>query len=61
MRSKGLENICWCFVSINELTINAKILHRRRGKFKILNDEYGGRYINKIVDASDIVHCNAEI
>ena len=61
MRSKGLENICWCLVSINELTINAKIVHKRRGKFKILNDEYGGRYINKIVDASDIVHCNSEI
>ena len=53
--------MCWCLVSINELTINAKIVHKGRGKFKILNDEYGGRYIDKIVDASDIVHCNSEI
>ena len=36
-------------------------MHKGRGKFKILNDEYGGRYINKIVDASDVVHCNVEM
>jgi hypothetical protein len=57
MRSKGLDNVYSCLVSINELTINAKIVHKGRGKFKILNDEYGGRYINKTVDASDVVRC----
>lgn len=58
---KGLENVCWCLVSINELIINAKIVHKGKGNFKILNDEYAGRYIDKIVDASDIIRCNSEI
>jgi hypothetical protein len=53
---------CWCFLFVNEgVKIEAKIVHKGRGKFKILNDEYGGRYINKIVDASDVVRCIVEI
>jgi hypothetical protein len=39
----------------------AKIIHKGRGKFKILNDEYGGKYTNKMVDASDVVRCRIEI
>jgi hypothetical protein len=39
----------------------AKIVHKGRGKFKILNDEYGGKYNNKIVDASDVIRCKIEI
>jgi hypothetical protein len=27
----------------------------------ILNDEYGGKYTHKIVDASDVIHCKIEI
>jgi hypothetical protein len=41
--------------------MKAKIVNKGRGKFKILNDEYGGRYIDKIVDLSDVVRCNVEI
>ena len=52
---------CWCFLCIDEVTVEAKIVHKGRGKFKILNDEFGGRYINKIVDASDVVRCIVEI
>lgn len=52
---------CWCFLYIDEVMLEAKIVHKGRGKFKILNDEFGGRYINKIVDASDIVRCIVEI
>ena len=49
---------CWCVLSINEgEKIEAKIIHKGRGKFKILEDKYGGKYINKIVDASDIIRC----
>lgn len=39
----------------------AKIVHKGRGKFKILNDEHGGKYNDKIVDASNIVHCKIDI
>jgi hypothetical protein len=52
---------CWCFLLIDGFGFDAKIVHKGRGKFKILNDEYGGKYSNKIVDASDIIRCKIEI
>jgi hypothetical protein len=55
------EHSCWCFLCIDHVTLEAKIIHKGRGKFKILNDEYGGKYNNKIVDASDVIRCKVEI
>jgi hypothetical protein len=52
---------CWCFLLIDGTKFEAKIVHKGRGKFKILNDENGGKYNNKIVDASDIIRCKIEI
>ena len=52
---------CWCFLHIDGTGFDAKIVHKGRGKFKILNDEYGGKYSNKIVDASDVVRCKIRI
>ena len=52
---------CWCFVSVDGTRFDAKIVHKGRGKFKIVNDEYGGKYSNKIVDASDVIRCKTEI
>ena len=52
---------CWCFVRIDGTGFDAKIVHKGRGKFKILNDEYGGKHSNKIVDASDVIRCKVEI
>jgi hypothetical protein len=52
---------CWCFLLIDGTRFEAKIVHKGRGKFKILNDEYGGKYNNKIVDASDVIRCKIEI
>ncbi|MFL6369887.1 MAG: hypothetical protein ACJ72F_03540 [Nitrososphaeraceae archaeon] len=52
---------CWCFLLIDGTKFEAKIVHKGRGKFKILNDEYGGKYNNKIVDASDVIRCKIEI
>ena len=37
--------------------IEAKIIHKGRGKFKILEDNCKGKYIGKIVDASDVIRC----
>jgi hypothetical protein len=48
---------CWCFLFVDEAELEAKIVHKGGGKFKILEDKYGGKYINKIVDASDIIRC----
>jgi hypothetical protein len=52
---------CWCFLLIDGTKFDAKIVHTGRGKFKILNDEYGGKHTNKIVDASDVIRCKIEI
>ena len=51
---------CWCFLLMDDDRFEAKIIHKGRGKFKILNDEYGGKYNNKIVDASDVIRCKIE-
>jgi hypothetical protein len=47
----------WCNLSIGDIKLKAKIQHRGRGKFKILNDENGDKYINNVIDASDIFDC----
>jgi hypothetical protein len=52
---------CWCFLLIDGAEFEAKIIHKGRGKFKILDDECGGKYRNKIVDASDVIRCKIEI
>jgi hypothetical protein len=55
---KGERCPCWCILFIDEgVKIDAKIIHKGRGKFKILEDRYMGKYINKIVDASDVIRC----
>lgn len=51
----------WCFLRTEGTEFEAKIVHKGRGKFKILNDQYGGKYDNKIVDASDILRCKIDI
>jgi hypothetical protein len=51
------KHSCWCFLFVDEAELEAKIVHKGRGKFKILEDKYGGKYVNKIVDASDIISC----
>ena len=51
---------CWAIVSIDGFEIDAKIIHRGRGKFEILEDNYGGKYIGERVDASDVIRCKVE-
>jgi len=51
---------CWAIVSIDGLEIDAKIIHRGRGEFEILEDNYSGNYIGELVDASDVIRCKVE-
>jgi hypothetical protein len=48
---------CWSVLSINRVVIKAKIIHKRGGKFKILDDNREGKYVGIIVDASDVIRC----
>ena len=50
----------WCTLSIDNSRITAKISHIGRGRFKILAAQNGDKYINKIVDASDVFSCKRE-
>jgi hypothetical protein len=48
----------WCSLELNGgKRIKARLAHVGRGRFLILGDEEGGKYIDTIVDASDIVNC----
>jgi hypothetical protein len=59
--SKAVEKrSCWSILSIGGLDIDAKIIHKARGKFEILEDNQQGKYIGKIVDASDVIRCKVE-
>lgn len=51
---------CWAIVSIDGFEIAAKIIHRGRGEFEILEDNYRGKYIGELVDASDVIRCKVE-
>jgi len=51
---------CWAVVCIDGFETDAKIVHRRRGKFEILEDNYRGKYIGEIVDASDVICCKVK-
>jgi PPOX class probable F420-dependent enzyme len=51
---------CWSILFIEGVEIEAKIIHKGRGKFKIVEDKYKAKYVNKIVDASDVVRCKVK-
>jgi hypothetical protein len=48
---------CWCILFVDGVKIDAKIIHKGRGRFKIVEDKYKGKYVNKMVDASDVIRC----
>jgi hypothetical protein len=51
-------NSTWCLAYINENKIKVEVIHVGRGRFRILDDENdSNKYVNKIIDASDIYHC----
>ena len=50
-----------CLVLIDKQEIKATILHIGRGKFRIINDEGNGKFVGRIVDAEDVIHCKFNI
>ncbi|MGA8403403.1 MAG: hypothetical protein WB664_01185 [Nitrososphaeraceae archaeon] len=38
--------------------VRAKVKHVGSGKYRIIEDNGDGKYVGKVVDASDIFHCN---
>lgn len=49
------DKTIWCRYYIDDFnTAKVKILHIGRGKYRIVDDREGGKYVGKIVDASDV-------
>lgn len=59
-RKADEKRSCWAVVCIDGYETDAKIVHRRRGKFEILEDNYRGKYIGEIIDASDVIRCKLQ-
>jgi hypothetical protein len=48
----------WCTVEVEGgKRIKVRLAHVGRGRFLVLEDDEGGKYTDKKVDASDIVNC----
>ena len=52
------SNSTWCNLLINGSNVRAKVKHVGSGKYRIIEDNGDGKYVGKVVDASDIFHCN---
>jgi hypothetical protein len=45
----------WCIVVLDGVEVRAKIVHKGRGKYRIIEDNKDGKYLTTIVDAEDII------
>ena len=45
----------WAIVSIDGLITRVKIVHKSRGRYVIVEDSKDGKYINRVIDAGDIL------
>lgn len=45
----------WAIISIDGVVTRAKIVHKSRGKYRIVEDSKGGKYIDRTIDAGDII------
>jgi hypothetical protein len=45
----------WAIISIDGAITRAKILHKSRGRYVIVEDSKGGKYVNRVIDAGDIM------
>ena len=41
----------WAIISIDGVITRAKIIHKSRGRYAIVEDSKDGKYINRIIDA----------
>ena len=45
----------WAVISIDGAITRAKIIHKSRGRYAIIEDSKDGKYVNRIIDAGDII------
>jgi hypothetical protein len=52
------KHSAWCSLELKDgKRIKARLAHIGRGRFLILDDEEGGKYVDTTVDASEVVSC----
>jgi hypothetical protein len=57
MRNDDNSKAIWCRFSIDDFnTAKVKIIHIRGGKYRVIEDREEGKYVGRIVDASDVDH-----
>jgi hypothetical protein len=45
----------WAIVSIDGAITRVRIVHKSRGRYVIVEDSKDGKYINRVIDAGDIL------
>jgi hypothetical protein len=45
----------WAIISVDGAITRAKIVHKSRGRYVIVEDSKGGKYVNRVIDAGDIM------
>jgi hypothetical protein len=45
----------WAIVSIDGAITRVKIVHKSRGRYVIVEDSKDGKYLNRVIDAGDIM------
>jgi hypothetical protein len=45
----------WAIISIDGSVTRAKIVHKSRGRYVIVADSKEGKYVNRVIDAGDII------
>jgi hypothetical protein len=45
----------WAIASIDGAITRVKIVHKSRGRYVIVEDSKDGKYINRVIDAGDIL------
>jgi hypothetical protein len=53
--SMSFPNGDWAIISIDGAITRAKIAHKSRGKYTVIEDSKGGKYLNRVIDAGDII------
>jgi hypothetical protein len=51
--SMGSSDGDWAIISIDNVVTRVKIVRKGRGKYRIVEDTKEGKYVDRLVDASD--------
>jgi hypothetical protein len=57
MQNDDNSKTIWCRFYLDDFnTVKVKIIHIGGGKYRVIEDREGGKYVGRIVDASEVDH-----